>query len=182
MNQRGGVMKNILMLIIVLLLLASCTSGKTDIEDNPSSNDVISSDDNTSNDNTDIDNQNQNDSSNEITVEMEEFKKAVDDVMQANFDDYNSYYDDAGTLNLDITVEGISSIVDEAKNGNQAYIDSWNEMVEALIASNTSLIESAKLHNIKNPSISFNILNDENKDQILLCINNGEAKYDALNE
>lgn len=170
-------MKKVLMIMFIVLLMGGCASSKPDVVSTNEDNATIGtiSDDTTASTN----NQTQSDST-KITAEMEEFKALVDEAMLENFDDYGSYYDSEGALNLEITTEGIVDMVMEARNGNQELIDSWNEMIESLIASNNTLVESAKLFNLENPSVVFNILNDANKEKLLLCIRNGEVEYDVL--
>lgn len=121
-----------------------------------------------------------NDSTVTISPEMEQYKEVVDEAMVENFDYYESYYDSEGALNLDITAEGLVDAMMLARDGDQECIDSWNEMIEALVSSNNSLVESAQLLKVEDPVVIFNLLNDANHDNVLLCIKNGEILYDAL--
>lgn len=161
-------MKKCLLLFLVLLLLTGC-SDKSDTTKNIAASDIGI-------------NKRTSDSSIEITQEMEEFKNAVDGLMKDNFGNYELYYDADGALNIDLIFEGVAVETLYAINNNQQYQEDWNRMVEVLVSLSKALIDTASLHNIEDPVVIINVLNDLNMDKVVFSASNGEILYDALND
>ena len=165
-------------ILIIILLLAGCTASKPKTEENNVVVDTAQT--NTASDNLIVDTQQVPEG--DVTAEMQQFKDAVDEAMKEHFEDYESYYDSNGALNLDIAVEGLVDEVIHAMEGEQEYIDDWNNMVDSLISSSNSLVESAKQSNIENPVVIINLLNDANRNNLLFSVKNGVVDYDAVRD
>ena len=161
-------MKKYLILFLVLLLLTGC-SNKPDTTKNIAASDIGIS-------------KRTSDSSIEITQEMEEFKNAVDGLMKDNFENYELYYDTDRALNINLLFEGVAVETLYAINNSQQYQEDWNRMVEVSVSISKALIDTASLHNIEDPVVIINVLNDLNRDKIVFSASNGEILYDALND
>ena len=161
-------MKKHLLLVAVLLLLTGC-SGKSDTTENITASDIGI---------------NKSDAVylSEITPEMEEFKNVVDELLKENFEDYESYYDTDGALNIDLAFDGIASEIVYAMNNSKQYQEDWNKMVEALVVSNKSMLETAQSFDIEKPVVIINIINDLNRNKIVFSIRNGDILYDVLKD
>ena len=177
-------MNKILTLIIVLLLLVGCSS-KPKIEENTTTDNTVTTNEPATEENKTEETkpvETQPAVTVEMTPEMEEFKKIIDDAMMEQFEDYSSYYAEDGTFNLEICAEGLIDELMSALDGKQEYIDSWNGMVDSLVDSSKSLSETAASYNIPNPVVAINILNDANRDNILFRAVNGVIDYNALTD
>lgn len=113
--------------------------------------------------------------------DLETFKALCDASMADQFDYYYSYINE-GVLFINITNEGTAQGAVLAKNGNTELQKVWNEMKQNLITANLELVKTAEDMGIDNPMISYNVLNDANKDNVLLSMLNGVVVSDAVND
>lgn len=120
-------------------------------------------------------------SSTTSNTDLETFKSLCDMTMADQFDYYYSYIND-GVLFINITNEGTAQGAVLAKNGNEELKKAWDEMKQNLITANLELVKTAEDMGIDNPMISYNVLNDANKDNVLLSMLNGVVVSDAVND
>lgn len=105
----------------------------------------------------------------------------IKQVLSENFKGYEVSYDDTG-ITINLWQDGISAGATFANSMNGEYLKTWNNMVDNFVtmAENTrTYLDTLGLSDIV---LSINILNDQNKENILVMIINDVLVYDAVND
>lgn len=105
---------------------------------------------------------------------------ATDLSLQEHYgDDHSIMYDDEeGLLTVDVWMDGITGGVIAVQKGMLPESD-WDEFVEGMRPLADALYDRYKPYGI---DVSLNVLNDKNKDYVLLSFLNGEIVVDAIRD
>ena len=104
----------------------------------------------------------------------------IKQLMSESFEGYEVSYDDTG-ITINIWQDGIAAGATFADSVKGEYLQSWNTMVDNFVsmAENTrTYLDTLGLNDIV---LSINILNDQNKENILVMIVNDILVFDAVN-
>lgn len=109
----------------------------------------------------------------------------IDSNLQQAFskDNYEVKYDkDSITINIwnDGIVQGI--VLLKAGLGEESWQSSWDSIKQSAISSCSRWTEEIIEAGIDNPTVIYNIVNDQNHDNVLLSVCNGTLIYDVLND
>lgn len=105
----------------------------------------------------------------------------IKQLMSESFEGYEVSYDDGG-ITINIWQDGIAAGATFANSAKGEYLQSWNTMVSNFVsmAENTrTYLDTLGLNDVV---LSINILNDQNKEKILVMIMNDILVYDAVND
>lgn len=119
--------------------------------------------------------------SDEPLMSMDMTAAVIEALVSQNFENYKIDYDDSG-ITLSLWQDGLAAGSVLAAAGNQESIDSWNSIKESLITFCDSVSESMEAAGHGDATITINVLNDQNTDNILLSALNGVIIYDAVDE
>ena len=92
---------------------------------------------------------------------------------------YTLEYDDT-TVTLNLWGDNVSIGAAFAANGDKSSKELWDTLVESHKDMCNNIMEEIKSCGIENYSVKVNLLNDLNKQEVLLTILNGEVVYDAV--
>lgn len=94
----------------------------------------------------------------------------------------NNYYTEwnNNTYIINVWTKGIAEAAVYAKLGNEEVLNTWTKFVDAACSMSTNIKETA-LTNGLNIDVQVNVLNDTNRDKVLLTVLNGEVLYDVVN-
>ena len=94
----------------------------------------------------------------------------------------NNYYTEwnNNTYIINVWAKGIAEATVYAKLGNEEVLNTWTKFVDAACSMSTNIKETA-LTNGLNIDVQVNVLNDTNRDKVLLTVLNGEVLYDVVN-
>ena len=84
------------------------------------------------------------------------------------------------TYIINVWAKGIAEATVYAKLGNEEVLNTWTKFVDAACSMSTNIKETA-LTNGLNIDVQVNVLNDTNRDKVLLTVLNGEVLYDVVN-
>lgn len=119
---------------------------------------------------------------------MEGISYTIDDAMallrlslKGNYDNYEVYNKD-DMIFVNVWLDGLANeTYMDMLNGGK-YKESWDNMVESMQDLCTAFCKVVNEDmGLSNVSITFNLLNDTNKDLTLLSITNGIVFYDSVN-
>ena len=105
----------------------------------------------------------------------------IDGVLKDSCGENYSLTINGNTISIGIWANGTALDSVMAKSGNQDSINSWNDMVDSMLTMEEgikSLFKSAEYDDYK---ITLNVLNDLNKNNVLLIISDGTVVYDTVN-
>lgn len=105
----------------------------------------------------------------------------IKQLMSESFEGYDVSYDDTG-ITINIWQDGIAAGATFANSIKGEYLQNWNTMVDSFVsmAENTrTYLDTLGLNDIV---LSINILNDQNKENILVMIVNDTLVFDAVND
>ena len=68
-----------------------------------------------------------------------------------------------------------------AASGNEECLESWQELIDSQKSFCKSIYELVVAMNLPDVSVSVNILNDTNTENVLLTTLNGVVLYDSVN-
>ena len=127
--------------------------------------------------------------STEPTEEMSGERNAtIDDAMallrlslKGNFNKYE-VYNEGDMIFVNVWEDGLALQMGMATLNGEDYKDEWDNMVENMQATSVTCCRVVSEDiGLSNVSITFNLLNDTNKDLTLLSITNGIVFYDSVN-
>lgn len=102
--------------------------------------------------------------------------------LDENFKDQYTIKRDKETVTVSVWQEGLTAAAVAAKSEGGDTLDKWNEMkgnIQYMAKSNYELMETC---GIEDGHLLLNVLNDQNKDNVLLSYMDGACLYDAVNE
>ena len=102
----------------------------------------------------------------------------VEPIIAENFEHYSLSYDDTG-LTLSVWDDDVAAGTALVMAGNSEAQDAWDSMKENLITLCSSMRDLLDTAGLEDASVTLNLLNDLNTDNILLCIIDGVPIYDA---
>lgn len=114
---------------------------------------------------------------------MDVYISLVTPILKENFKDkYELSYDETG-ITVNVWNDNIGTAAALAKTtGNKELMDSWNTMKNNIQYMSESFTESAETIGLNDTMIMVNVLNDLNKENVLLSYINGVCVYDALKD
>ena len=105
----------------------------------------------------------------------------IKQLMSESFEGYEVSYDDTG-ITINIWQDGIAAGATFADSVKGEYLQSWNTMVDNFVSmaeSTRTYLDTLGLNDIV---LSINILNDQNKENILVMIVNDILVFDVVND
>lgn len=123
------------------------------------------------------------DTDSSLGLTMDEVVPLLDSIIAQNFDEdkYSLEYDDAG-ITLSLWEDGLALGATLAAAGNADAKTAWDEMTDNIIYMSDSMTEALSTLGLQDTVVTVNILNEQNTDNVLLCIVNGVVIYDATAE
>lgn len=118
-----------------------------------------------------------------LSLTMDEMGPLLDSIICQNFDEdkYTLEYDDSG-VTLSLWEDGLSLGAALAASGNADAKTAWDEMTDNIIYMSNSMTDAMDSMGIQNTIVTINILNEQNPDNVLLCVMNGVVVYDSTEE
>lgn len=105
------------------------------------------------------------------------------DVFLANSYDYHEIEGDETEITINVASDGLAEAVTLAKiEGCDETYQPWVDAKKSMISACNSTGEFVKESGFENTTIFFNLLNDQNHDNVLLMIMNGAVVYDVMAE
>lgn len=114
------------------------------------------------------------------TVNVEDVKYLIKAAIKDNFT-YCTVEGDETGITINVAGDGIAKAVYFASAaGYDETYDEWVSMKESVVTMSNSIQELMKSCGMENALLMINVLNDENTDNVLLSMINGNVFYDAL--
>lgn len=85
-------------------------------------------------------------------------------------------------VEVDIWVDGLAVDAGLAMQGQQEYIDSWNDMVDGAMQMTESFQTILNSGGHSDTAVLLQVLNDLDKDKSMLSISYGTVLYDMVND
>lgn len=104
----------------------------------------------------------------------------IESVVKENFENYEIYHEN-GMIILNVWDDGVAIGATLAAGGNQEYIDTWNDLVENQKELCLSICEFVDTLGLDETMVMVSVLNDGNKENVLLSIAEGVVIYDCVN-
>ena len=118
-----------------------------------------------------------------LNMTMEEVVPLLDSIIAQNFDadKYSLEYDDT-SITLSLWEDGVALGATLAASGNEEAKAAWDDMTDNIIYMSDSMTEALETLGLQDAVITVNILNEQNKDNVLLCVVDGVVFYDSTQE
>ncbi|MDD2955815.1 MAG: hypothetical protein PHD67_05805 [Oscillospiraceae bacterium] len=111
---------------------------------------------------------------------MDAIMLPIDNILSSSFDDYTLEYDETG-VTINVASEGIAAeIYALMENGSAEGLQGWETMKTNMADMSDSIVEYLETMGYSDMLVTVNVLNDQNRDNVLLCLTNGEVLYDVL--
>lgn len=104
----------------------------------------------------------------------------IESVLKENFDNYTISHEDR-IITINVWEDGIALGAMLASAGNEEFQSSWAEMVENQKVFCNSVCDFVDTVGLEDVVVVVNILNDGNKDNVLLSVMEGIVIYDSVN-
>ncbi len=104
----------------------------------------------------------------------------IESVLKENFENYTISHDDS-IITVNVWEDGIAMGAVLAAAGNEQYKTSWDELVENQKGLCKSMCDFVDTLGLDDVMVMVNVLNDGNKDNVLLSIAEGIVIYDSVN-
>ena len=101
----------------------------------------------------------------------------VDAYAKKNYGSNYNINNDDSAVTLNIWPNGVGAEAYSASTGNVENIKSWSKRVYSMRELSPDLIKKMADAGYKGMSVIINVLNDENTDNILLTVKNGQVMY-----
>lgn len=115
----------------------------------------------------------------DATVDPATIVSLIETTLKGNFENCDVSYKD-GIITINLWQDGLAAGAMLAQAGNDECLDSWNEVVENQKDLCLSIVDFVETFGITDIPVSINVLNDLNKENVLLSILNGVVIYNAL--
>ncbi len=122
-----------------------------------------------------------NDSKADIELDRDTIKKVLETSMAQGFDEDSfsvDYNEELDSYVISMWQENFTAMIALSKD-DPSVKENWDTMVETLTSTSEQMLESVRTMD-PDANITINILNDINKDNILLMIYNGAVVYNEL--
>lgn len=116
--------------------------------------------------------------SNELS--MDDVLQVIESTLKDNFSNVELLYEDQ-IITINLFEDGLSTAAVLAAAGSNEYCDSWNQLVESQQKLSSTIYENVSSIGFSDVAVVLNILNDLDKDKVLLTTMNGIVLYDAVN-
>lgn len=114
-------------------------------------------------------------------VPLDEAASEAEKILQEHFADCVVSYDETG-FTATITMGGISLIGSMAATGNEEMIGTWNKVVDSTVSMSNSMTRYFRECGYDDFTVTLNVVNDQNKDNIVVMTVNGSLVYDAVSD
>jgi hypothetical protein len=114
------------------------------------------------------------------TVDYSSLEAMLQTVFDSNYPDHYSLDVADGVATVNLWQDGIASCTVYAATGDETTMEAWNTMVESMCSLSAQIYSSSADVGYENVTSVINVLNDENMENTLLTIVNGEVFYDAV--
>lgn len=104
----------------------------------------------------------------------------IESVLKENFENYTISHD-GSIITVNVWEDGIAMGAVLAAAGNEQYKTSWDELIENQKGFCISLCDFVDTLGLDDVMVIVNVLNDGNKDNVLLSIAEGVVIYDSVN-
>lgn len=105
----------------------------------------------------------------------------IEGVTAKNFgkDNYKMEYDET-SVTISVWADGVAVGAAYAANGDKECLESWETLTKSTVDNCTSIVDSLNTAGYDDMIVTFNVLNDQNTENVLLMIVNGAVLYDAV--
>lgn len=115
------------------------------------------------------------------SANLEEAVTFIRDNLSNTYEHYELEYDETG-ITISVWDDGIAECAYIAQNAGGSVATAWDEMIDSFVFFGKSTREYLDSNGLNDVTVSINILNDQNKDNVLAMIINDIVAYDAVNE
>ena len=105
----------------------------------------------------------------------------LESVIKENFDNYEIYHEE-GVIVFNTWEPGIAIGVTLAKEGNAENLAAWNDFIENQKEFSLTLSDFVDTLGLDETMVMVNVLNDGNKENVLLSIAEGVVVYNCVND
>lgn len=112
------------------------------------------------------------------SISLDAAAALVKSVLDDGFQNYKASYDETG-FTAEISFDGAASICALANSGDSKSIEDWATMVDSLVSLSESVSKFFEASGFKDYTVSLNLMNDLNPDNLLIMTINGELIYEA---
>lgn len=115
------------------------------------------------------------------TVSLDTAVGLLESVIKENFEHYEIYHEN-GIIIFNTWEQGIALGVTLAKEGNAENLAAWNDFIENQKEFSLTLCDFVDTLGLDETMVMVNILNDGNKENVLLSIAEGVVVYNCVND
>lgn len=115
-------------------------------------------------------------------LSLSDTMSAVDSILASNYGsgNYTMDYDSTGVV-INVWEDGVAQGVVYAASGDETYKSMWDDIVYGIKDLSTSVEDAIAECGYEDMYVCINIVNDQNKDNVLLSVVSGVVIYDAVN-
>lgn len=114
-------------------------------------------------------------------AEIDTAVSLIESILKENFDNYSISHEDS-IITINVWDDGIALGALLAANGNEEFKASWAEMAENQKFFCESISDFVDTIGLDDVVVVVNVLNDGNKDNVLLSVMEGVIIYDSVND